>query len=176
MFENLSESLPVILDLTQYIAYIIGIAAITVGLGGLMKLSSDPRSASLGKPIGEIFVGGMLMTTDRYLPLIISSFTSDYQATTNVLSYLGAGGGSSAMEQAFKSVLSFAQFLGVIAILRGMLLFKKASNPTAQGSGEDAAYSGLMFVVFGSLAANMKWTLTVASSFFGFPLPSFLGL
>lgn len=176
MFDSISESLPIFLGLTRYIAYVLGFIAVSVSVVGFMKNSTDPRSASLGKPAGEMVVGGALMSNDLWLPMIISSFTSDYQSTTNVLSYLGGGGNSSVMEQAFKTVLSFAQFLGVVAILRGMLLLKKASNPTAQGSGEDAASSGSMFLFFGSLAANMKFTLVAAASFFGFPIPSFFGL
>lgn len=174
MFDNLGDSLPAALDLTQYLAYVMGVVSVWFGTGGMMKLSTDPRSNTLGKPLGELFFGGILMSNGFWLPMLVSSFTEDYQSTANVLSYLGSSHGASAMEQAFKSVISFTQFLGIIAVMRGVFHLKRASNPTAQHGGEDAAMSGLMFIVFGSFAANMMWTLKVASSFLGFPLPSFL--
>lgn len=174
MLDNLAQSLPDALNLARYLFYFGGFVAACFGVVGLMKVSTDPRSNHLSKHLGELFFGGMLMANDAWIPLLISSFTTDFESTQNVLSYLGSSNSASPMEQMFKTVIVFAQLLGVFAIARGMFLFKRASNPTAQHGGEDAALSGLMFLGFGSLAANLPWTLKVVSSFFGFPLPSFL--
>ena len=173
MLVNLSAALPALLDLVRYVAYMMGAIAVAFGIGGLMKLSGDPRE-STSKPTGELVVGGAFLAIDYWLPMLISTFTSDVAGISNILSYSGANSGTNAMGAMFKSVMMFAQFLGVIGILKGMHLFKKASNPVGQNSGEDAAIAGMWFIVFGSFAANITFTLQMASSFLGFPLPSFI--
>lgn len=174
MLDNLRESLPVLLDLLQYVAYVLGVLEVGVGTGGLIKLSTDPRSINTAKPIGELAVGGIMMSNSAWLPLVISSFTSDYESTANILSYLGNTGGASPMAALARTVVAFAQFLGVIAIVKGWHLMKKATNSQSQHHGEDAAWAGFWHLAFGAAAANMNWTLQLASWFFGFPLPSFL--
>lgn len=174
MFDGADQSLPVLLDMVHYVASIIGTVSIWFGTSGFMYLSTDPRSHSFGKPFGEIVFGGVLLANQYWVPLIVSSITADYATTTNILSSTGSVSGASPMEHMFKTIVMFAQILGVIAVIRGIHLFKKATNSSGQHGGEDAGMSGLMFVVFGSAAANMPWTLKALSSFMGFPIPSFL--
>lgn len=173
MLDNVRETLPIILDLVLYGSYCLGTVLVTLGVGDFIKISTDPRESSPKVGIGNLMVGGLFLSTGSWIPVVISSFTDDYMSSANILSYLGSASSGSPMEQMMKTIMAFGQFLGVLGILRGTYLFRAATSATQHG-GEEAATSGLMFIGFGSLAANMRWTIQGLSWLLGFPVPTFL--
>ena len=173
MLDNLRETLPVLLDLVLVGSMFFGTFFVMFGVSDLIKLSTDPRETSPKRAFGNLMAGGVLMTPGAWIPLVITSFTDNYTASSNLLSYLGSASSASPMEQMMRTIMAFGQLLGVIAILRGIYLFRAATSATQQG-GEDAAMSGLLFIGFGSLAVNMRWALQGLSWLFGFPVPTFL--
>ena len=176
MTNALRENIPVLLALLEFVAYALGLVSIGYGTKNLMGFSSDPRSQNIGKPVGELFFGGALLSNSFWIPMLVTSVTGeDLGSASNILSYSAQTGGSE-MENLFRVVISFAQLLGIFAILRGIHLLRRASNASGGGQqqGEDAAYAGLSFIFFGAMAANFRWTLTMAAQFFNFKVPDFL--
>lgn len=82
--------------------------------------------------------------------------------TNDMLLYNVIGGQSMAAESAsrlFAALLSLLAAFGVIAVFRGLWMFKRAAEQAADG----ATGAGFTHVIGGTLLINMQWTICIVS-------------
>lgn len=171
LFDNLIDSLPTVLEVTQYLMMILGAISIGIGVKTAMDASKPGGHATAGAVISEIAVGAILMASGTWLPMIIQTISGGNYSTP--LSYLpSAKAENDPFSKMMKTLLSVVQYMGIVAIFRGLWVFRKLSR--GNGDGESAVWVGAMHIFFGALAANIKVTLSALAGFIGMSVPSFV--
>lgn len=176
VFDNLALELPLVLAAMRYGAYAVGLATIAYSMHGFMQ-KSGPRGSdvSLWKPGGALVIGGALLAYDQWAWMLVASFTQPINDVTPTLSYMTTATTSTTpFTKMMRTVLGVVQFFGYVAVLRSLLFFQRATSGSHQHGVSDGVVTGLHHAFFGALAINIKYFLSGAASFFGFPVPSFV--
>lgn len=166
MLANLSESFPNLWRLVTGGAYVLGFVMV---LGGIYQLRAyaEPHSMMRGSsnmkgPMVTIFVGSMLIfSPTAFHSVLVTMFGAGAHVTP--LSYAVNDLGIES-ELAYKGLLEFVQFVGLMSFIRGWYLLHKATQQSAQISHA----KGLTHIIGGLLAINIVATRDVFLYTFGF--------
>jgi hypothetical protein len=149
MLVNIGEQIPNLMRLITAVAYVMGLYCIIHGVI-LMKHLGEARTQmshehSISKPIAYLAVGAGL----TYLPSTIQVGLSTFWVNPNPYGYLQM---QSDWFQFINVCFLIVQFVGVLAVIRGLLLLKDIGGGHGQGQGPA---KGLTHVIGGLLCINI---------------------
>jgi uncharacterized membrane protein len=163
MFINFENSANGIIDLTQVVAYVIGLF---LGIKSLFKFAevSRDKNKSVSGPISTFLAGVALLYLGSTLDVLTSSvFTSGDNGL------IAMPGGMGQAKAVFKAIFTFISMVGLIAIVRGVLILKNVGDG---GAPKNATFSqGLVFLIGGLAAWHITATIRILASTFGLPMP-----
>ena len=143
--------------LTVAVAWATGIAAIVIGLrAAARRADQGPGSGGWAGAISWMLTGTALMSLPTLLDVLSRSVIRDSWNAVGVEIFstapdlLEAFDGA-ASQETIVGILRIVQFLGVIAVFRGLLLMNASVQPGQQAT----LGAGLTFVAGGTLALNI---------------------
>ena len=127
-----------------------------------------PQTVSLGQPFAQFTIGACLLALPYTVAILVGSFFG-YQEPRDASSIFSYDGSVlDPLENSrltIETIVLIVQFVGFIAIVRGLLLFNAALSP----GGGNSLGAGFTFIISGALAVNFPGFFGVMSELF---LPS----
>lgn len=168
IIENLAGSLGSIQRLITYSSWIMGLTFLMKGIMALKNVGESKSHMSGGhnsmkEPVFYLVSGTML----AYLPTAIQVFLTTIFGSNDILAYSGVSSVNPVFETLFgsssqfgKNIVLFVQTFGLIAFIRGWLIFARSG---AQGGGHQQNTFGkaLMHIGGGVLALNIVKTIQI---------------
>lgn len=162
---------PALAALVSLVAWTMGAFMIVNGLIKASKYGHDPRANSPTHFITSFIIGAMLIAIGQSFSSILTSIFGSSAPSGDVLSWSGDVNnwsavqniGSSQFTEAIKAALTFFQVVGMISLVRGFHVMKKA----VEGSGQATIPQGLTHIIGGVLAINIYQFLEIMDTTFG---------
>lgn len=159
---NLQNQLPELTSLLTGFCYVAGFGLVLVALFHLRKYGEMrtmmAANADLKGPIIQIIVGSCLLQ----LPLVLQISLETTFGTDNPLAY--PGGNDSGWNELANTIILILQFVGGVAMTRGLLLFNKLGSGQAQPGTFGKA---MIHIIGGTLCFNSYGTAQVLFSTLG---------
>ena len=157
MLINIQQTIPALTAMVTGAAYVIGFffvfsAFYQMKQYGEMRTMMSSNTDMRG-PIGSIFFGAALI----YIPNVWRTGLITFFGTSNILEYEGTGTNWDLLAQ---SLVAIIQFVGVIALIRALIFFRRASSNSAGGQ-QGLLGRGITHFIGGILAINIVGTKEV---------------
>ncbi|MHA7840885.1 MAG: hypothetical protein ACX932_03365 [Gammaproteobacteria bacterium] len=164
MLINIQQTIPALMSMVTGAAYVMGFffifsAFYNMKQYGEMRLMSSANTDLRG-PIGGLLLGAALI----YIPNVFSVALITFFGSDNPIAYEGNG---SNWDLLAESLIDVIQFVGVIAIIKAIVLFRKASSGGSAGQ-QGLAGRGVTHFIGGVLAINIIGTKNILFSTLGF--------
>ena len=170
MFITFSNSYAGILTFIKGLTWLIGLSMAAASIFAWVKVMEGRDRTSLKVPASRFIIGVMLMNLPKSLQTAADTFGMTGGALLTAASgsagaSVGAWSGS-----AIAAVLGFAQILGYIAFVRGMVILHKFNA----GEAKDGLSRAAIHIFGGALAINIKWTVAMLAETFAPSMTSVL--
>ena len=144
-------------------SYLLGGVYTIVALRRLWKMGAGDPHVHTESVLMGLAIAGCLIAA----PTAVGADMGTFFATTtpSPLQYSGPGGAN--MQQAAQAIVLFVQIIGVIAVIRGFLIFRDISH----GNTRNTAWKGMTHVVGGAFAANVVSAALMLGNTFGIHIP-----
>ncbi len=162
MLISLDKSFPALFTMTGGLAYLFGLGLMLKGLWGFRKYGEGISMVSqrnLQEPIMQMAIGAMLV----FVPSTIKGLLTTVFGADSLLPYAPSLPNSS-WDLALKTIIVFVQFVGFVAIVRGLLHLHKSSSGQAQ---QNTFAKGIVHLVGGVLSLNIVATKNILYSTLG---------
>lgn len=164
MLINIQQTIPALTAMVTGAAYVIGFffifsAFYNMKQYGEMRLMSSGNTDIRG-PIMGIMFGSALI----YIPSLFSAALITFFGTDNPIAYEGTG---SNWDLLAKTLIDIIQFVGVVAMVKAMVLLRRASTGGAAGQ-QGLMGRGITHFIGAVLAINIVGTKNVLFSTLGF--------
>jgi len=161
MMETLQKNYAAIEMLIFGVAYVAGFALL---LSAVYKLRAYgqvrtmmPSNAQLAGPLIQFSMAIALI----FLPSIVTISVTSLWGSNSLLAWPGGGDN---WDKILSAVFGMVRILGYIALVRGIILLSRASQPGAQ---QGTFGKGMTHLIGGIFAINIWGTVTVLSASFG---------
>lgn len=163
MLNSFKDQMPGLESFILVFAFIVGLTLVANSLFKFAKMSSGQSQETPGQAI-TIFVSGILLVSlASVVEMGEATLGIDSQnQSQSILAYVQAQNGID-YKNAVEAVLLILKPFGFMAVFRGILLFKDAS----ERRGDASVGKGLTHVVGGVLLANAGWTVCTIANTFG---------
>jgi hypothetical protein len=156
MMENFSKTIPELMRLATAISYVAGFVIIIKGIielrhFGEMRTMMQQERGAFG-PIAHLLVGAALI----YLPSSVQAGISTFWADTSPLAY--ASDENDAWSELLKDAFLIFQFIGTIAVIRGLLILSKSGG---RGGQQKSMGQAMTHIIGGIFCINMYGVLTM---------------
>ena len=165
MFAHFGGSAIKIANLVVYAAVVVGMVIAAKGVLSLKDYSESGGRTQLKTPIILVMVGACMFSMPLFINTATQTLALGRSSGMNVMSE-GMGGGAPGVAAALKGVLLFVKMVGVIAVFRGLLIFKGI----AEGNQSATMGRGLTHVLGGAASVNIDATIRLLSNSVSFPL------
>lgn len=164
MLINIQQTIPALTAMVTGAAYVMGFffvfsAFYTMKQYGEMRLMSS-SSTDIRGPIGGFLFGSALI----YLPNVFSTAMLTFFGSSNPIAYQSTG---SNWDLLVSSIVYIIQFVGVIAMIKALMIFRQASSGGSAGQ-QGLVGRGITHFVGGALAINIIGTKDILFTTLGF--------
>jgi intracellular multiplication protein IcmC len=162
MLLNLDKSFPWLAYMVSGFAYLFGFSIVIKAIWDLKKYTlgvSMTAQNDLRPTVVHLAIGALLI----FLPSTLQSLLATVYGTDAITGYTPIGGGTS-WQIAQDTLIIFVQFVGLVAVVRGLLHLHKAAHGQSQQNG---FAKGIIHLVGGVLSLNIIQTKDILYSTLG---------
>ena len=157
---NLVEDLPFFYRFLSYLSYVIGVVLGIVALRALARRSEmGPNGGSWGSPVATLIIASIFVSIPAFWQALTATFFGDGTAVPDAAAIFGYAPATLGMfeegspgRQLITGIVAIVQFIGLIAVIRGLLMLNKAAQ--GGGGGQSTFGPGVTFVIAGIMAIN----------------------
>ncbi len=149
----------------EYFAYIAAVIFTGQGVMRLVAHSNQPHAVPLREALGSFLAAGLLVSIGGSVAAATS--TMGLAGGGDAFSYLPSGSADVAKD-VFAAAYKVVQVFGLMAVFKGILLFKAATEGGGRNQGHDHVSSGLVHFFGGAMAVHIDWLVPVILNTVGF--------
>lgn len=165
LIRNLSGEMPAVLMLVQAVAYVLALFFVISGLMMAAKSANPQARADHGSMawLWSLTIGALMLALPTTIASVAVSLFGTAGTNPNPLAYVGQPTGAGRLAP----LVPLLQVIGVIAVIRGLVVFRAVGMYGNYSKGNATFSRGLVLVISGVLLVHMQNMLGLVSSLTG---------
>lgn len=164
---NAIGSLPGLYDMIGTICFGSGLIMMAMAIHSIIEVSGQRGGHVKPSHITAEFVAGILLiSASTFLSFVEQTLfgSSSISTSSEILSYASANATISQSAQILNAYMRWAQFIGIVAYVRGLFMIRAIGRGESQGGSFGNA---AVFIFGGAMAANIVLLLNILHATFG---------
>lgn len=143
----------------------VGVVMFTVGMwfvaraGHLMWMGREGRGqhddVPIGSVLGNLFVGGALIQLNKTVTNTRGTLGGAGSDVRSAMQLMASNSGSDIYNLAMATALIWLALIGVVAIVRGLLLWREVAAGANRGGGNNDVWGGAWHIIGGGILVNV---------------------